>query len=112
MQKHQPEASAKLAGPIGAFVFAVSFALTSCGGAQSATPSAQGAHFPVTIVQPGGGTVTITKQPHRIVSLSSTVPEILSAIGAASQVIALDDQSNFPSSATMTKLSGYTPNIE
>src|SRR5437763_1363 len=62
MQKHQPKASAKLAGPIGVSVFAVCLALTSCGGAQSATPSAQGAHFPVTIAQPGGGSVTITKQ--------------------------------------------------
>jgi iron complex transport system substrate-binding protein len=112
MQKHQPKASAKLAGPVGLFFFAVCFALTSCGGAQSATPSAQGAHFPVTIAQPGGGTVTITKQPHRIVSLSSTATEMLFAIGAGSQVIAVDDQSNFPSNVPKTKLSGFTPNIE
>ena len=112
MQQHQPEASAKLAGPIGMFAFAVCFALTSCGGAQSATPSAQTAHFPVTIAQPDGRTVNITKQPHRIVSLSSTATEMLFAIGAGSQVIAVDDQSNYPSNVPKTKLSGFTPNIE
>ena len=47
-----------------------------------------------------------------IVSLSPTATEILFAIGAGEQVIAVDDQSNFPSSAPMTDLSGYTPNVE
>ena len=36
----------------------------------------------------------------------------LFAIGAGKQVIAVDDQSNYPSSAPRTKLSGYTPNVE
>src|SRR5438552_17272999 len=97
MQQHQPEASAKLAGPIGMFAFAVCFALTSCGGAQSATPSAQAAHFPVTIAQSDGRTVNITKQPHRIGSLSSTATEMLFAIAAGSPVSAVDDHSNSPS---------------
>src|SRR5207245_2870609 len=104
MQQHQPEASAKLAGPIGMFAFAVCFALTSCGGAQSATPSAQTAHFPVTIALPDGRTVNITKQPHRIVSLSSTATEMLFAIGAGSQVIAVDDQSDYPSNVPKPNL--------
>ena len=47
-----------------------------------------------------------------IVSLSPTATEILFAIGSGEQVIAVDDQSNFPSSAPMTDLSGYTPNVE
>ena len=50
--------------------------------------------------------------PKRIVSLSPTATESLFAIGAGSQVIAVDDQSNYPSKAPKTKLSGFTPNIE
>jgi cobalamin transport system substrate-binding protein len=53
-----------------------------------------------------------TTRPHRIVSLSPTVTEDLFAIGAGKQVIAVDDQSNYPRRAPRTKLSGYTPNIE
>jgi iron complex transport system substrate-binding protein len=37
---------------------------------------------------------------------------MLFAIGAGRQVIAVDDQSNFPKSAPRTKLSGFQPNVE
>jgi iron complex transport system substrate-binding protein len=50
--------------------------------------------------------------PHRIVSLSPTATESLFAIGAGKQVIAVDDQSDYPSTAPRTKLSGFTPNVE
>jgi iron complex transport system substrate-binding protein len=50
--------------------------------------------------------------PHRIVSLSPTATESLFAIGAGSQVVAVDDQSDFPKRAPRTSLSGYTPNVE
>jgi len=50
--------------------------------------------------------------PQRIVSLSPTATEDLFAIGAGPQVVAVDDQSNYPASAPKTKLSGYTPNAE
>ena len=56
--------------------------------------------------------MTIAAQPERIVSLSATATEILFAIGAGAQVVAVDDQSNFPASAPMTKLSGFEPNVE
>jgi iron complex transport system substrate-binding protein len=48
----------------------------------------------------------------RIVSLSPTLTEDLFAIGAGSQVVAVDNQSNYPASAPHTDLSGYTPNVE
>ena len=48
----------------------------------------------------------------RIISLSPTATEILFALEAGNQVVAVDDQSNFPEAAPMTSLSGYTPNIE
>jgi iron complex transport system substrate-binding protein len=50
--------------------------------------------------------------PQRIISLSPTATEDLFAIGAGKQVVAVDDQSNYPASAPHTKLSGYTPNAE
>jgi iron complex transport system substrate-binding protein len=50
--------------------------------------------------------------PHRIVSLSATATESLFAIGAGPQVIAVDDQSDYPRQAPRTKLSGFTPNVE
>jgi iron complex transport system substrate-binding protein len=50
--------------------------------------------------------------PHRIVSLSPTATETLFAIGAGKQVIAVDDQSDYPKRAPRTKLSGFTPNVE
>ena len=48
----------------------------------------------------------------RIVSLSPTATEMLFAIDAGSQVSAVDDNSNYPPQAPMTKLSGFQPNVE
>jgi iron complex transport system substrate-binding protein len=67
--------------------------------------------FPVTI-RSAAGKVTIRKQPRRIVSLSPTATESLFAIGAGRQVIAVDDQSDYPRRAPRTRLSGFTPNAE
>jgi iron complex transport system substrate-binding protein len=67
--------------------------------------------FPVTI-RAANGAVTITKRPVRIVSLSPTSTETLFAVGAGRQVIAVDDQSNYPRRAPRTKLSGFRPNAE
>jgi iron complex transport system substrate-binding protein len=50
--------------------------------------------------------------PARIVSLSPTVTEDLFAIGAGKQVVAVDDQSSYPTQAPRTALSGLTPNVE
>ncbi len=50
--------------------------------------------------------------PHRIVSLSPTATESLFAIGAGKQVVAVDDQSDYPKRAPHTSLSGVTPNVE
>ncbi|MDQ4030679.1 MAG: ABC transporter substrate-binding protein [Actinomycetota bacterium] len=67
--------------------------------------------FPVTI-EAANGTVRIAKRPTRIVSLSPTATEDLYAVGAGRQVIAVDEQSDFPKRAPRTKLSGFTPNVE
>ena len=57
-------------------------------------------------------TTVAADAPKRIVSLSSTATEMLFAIGADEQVVAVDDQSNYPPDAPRTDLSGFTPNIE
>jgi iron complex transport system substrate-binding protein len=67
--------------------------------------------FPVTIAT-ASGKVTLAAKPTRIVSLSPTATEDLFAIGAGKQVVAVDNQSNYPARAPKTKLSGYTPNAE
>jgi iron complex transport system substrate-binding protein len=53
-----------------------------------------------------------TNIPKRIISLSPSATEILYAIGSGKQVIAVDDLSNYPSEAPMTKLSAFNPNVE
>jgi iron complex transport system substrate-binding protein len=60
-------------------------------------------------VAPAGAFAAV---PHRIVSLSPTATESLFAIGAGKQVVAVDNQSDYPKRAPHTSLSGYTPNVE
>ncbi len=67
--------------------------------------------FPVRI-KTALGVVTIKSAPKAIISLSPTATEILFAIGAGKQVLAVDDQSNYPATAPKSKLSAYTPNLE
>ena len=58
------------------------------------------------------GTRAKHRFPHRIVSLSPTVTEDLFAVGAGKQVVAVDQDSNYPERAPRTSLSGVTPNVE
>ena len=50
--------------------------------------------------------------PQRIVSLSPTATETLFEIGAGDQVVAVDDQSDYPEEAPASKLSAFKPNVE
>jgi iron complex transport system substrate-binding protein len=52
------------------------------------------------------------RHPTRIVSLSPTATEMLFAIGAGRQVVAVDSDSDYPASAPHTSLSGFQPNVE
>ena len=74
-------------------------------------PTQASGGFPVTITT-ASGKVTVSKRPTRIVSLSPTATETLFAIGAGRQVVAVDDQSDYPKNAPRTSLSGFTPNVE
>ncbi len=78
------------------------------GGAASA---ATGTAFPMK-VHAANGTVTVPARPTAIVSLSPTATEMLYAIGAGSQVKAVDEYSDYPPSAPHTDLDGNNPNVE
>ena len=91
----------------------VAAVLSGCSGSDSASDTTMAAEpaasYPVTV-----GDVTLESQPMRIVSLSPTATEMLYAVGAGSQVVAVDEYSNYPQEAVDlgTTLSGYEPNIE
>jgi len=107
--------------PLGTLVaFGLAMSLAACGsdeaperasGGDGASPTSDTSSFPVT-VQGSNGEISIDDRPVRIVSLSPTATEDLFAIGAGEQVIAVDDQSNYPPEAPMTELSGFEPNVE
>jgi iron complex transport system substrate-binding protein len=84
---------------------------SSSSGGAAGTASATTAAFPVT-VQAGDGAVTLKSEPTRIVSLDPTSTEDLYAVGAGKQVVAVDQDSNYPAGVPKTSLSGLTPNIE
>ena len=62
--------------------------------------------------QDGTTTGAAAPEPRRIVSLSPTATEMLFAIGAGGQVVAVDSNSSYPAEAPKTDLSAYQPNIE
>lgn len=104
------------AGYAGLFICAA-MVFAACGGSESSSettisetePTIAEAIYPVT-----AGGITLDAQPMRIVSLSPTHTEMLYAIGAGEQVVAVDEYSNFPAEAVAlgTKLSGFEPNVE
>lgn len=80
-------------------------------GGDGRAPVPEGPGFPVT-VRSSGTNLTLERRPERIVSLSPTSTEMLFAIGAGPQVVAVDDQSNYPPEVPTTELSGFQPNVE
>jgi cobalamin transport system substrate-binding protein len=59
-----------------------------------------------------GSTSQAPAAAKRIVSMSPTATEMLFAIGAGPQVVAVDSNSNYPKEAPKTDLSAYQPNLE
>lgn len=100
-------------------LLAVAALATACSGDADSTSSATTAapdvaeapDFPVT-VHAANGPVELAEAPQRIVSLSAAVTEVLFAVGAGEQVVAVDQHSDFPADAPTTDLSGFRPNIE
>ena len=89
-----------------AIVAAASLALLSaCSGSSSGGDSTVAAETTVA-ASPGNG--------KKILSLSPTATEMIYAIGAGDQVVAVDSLSNYPAdaSAKITKISAFEPNAE
>jgi iron complex transport system substrate-binding protein len=99
--------------PLG--VLLVALIVVSCAGGEpqsrSASPRPQEEGFPVTVMA-ANGEVRIESRPQRIVSLSPSATEMLFAVGAGDQVVAVDDNSDYPPDAPITDLSGFEPNAE
>ena len=76
-----------------------------------AGPASAAPAFPVT-VHAANGSVRITARPTAIVSLSPTATENAYAIGAGSQVKAVDLNSDYPRPWARTQLDGNNPNVE
>jgi len=106
----------------GAAAIAAALVLAACsssGGGSGADSSRPGtgrathaaAAYPLT-VHGANGNVSIKQKPAAIVSLSPTATEILFAIGAGSQVKAVDKNSDYPAAAPHTKLDAYQLNPE
>jgi iron complex transport system substrate-binding protein len=108
---HRQRAGALVAALCCALVLAACGSSSSKTSTGAATATGKADTFPVTVAS-GTSTLTINSQPKAIVSLSPTATESLFAIGAGSQVIAVDDQSNYPPNAPKTDLSGFKPNVE
>lgn len=82
---------------------------TTTSSAETTTTVSDG--FPVSVTD-ANGEVTIEDEPLSIVSLSSTATEMLFAIDAGDQVVAVDEFSVYPEGAPITELSGFTPDLE
>ena len=91
---------------IGSLV-ALTSLVAACGGDTKDSGSSSVTEAPVS-------TEVVDDTPQRIVSLSPTHTEILFALGAGDQVVAVDSMSNYPaeSASVLTDISGYEPNVE
>jgi iron complex transport system substrate-binding protein len=67
--------------------------------------------YPLT-VKFGGYTTKIAKKPTKIISLSPSATEILYAVGAGSQILAVDNLSNYPAGAPVSEISAFEPSVE
>jgi iron complex transport system substrate-binding protein len=96
---------ARLRAPAIAIV-AIVFASVLASPAQAAATK-----YPLT-VKFGGYTTKIAKKPIKIISLSPSATEILYAIGAKSQILAVDNLSNYPAGAPVSEISAFEPSVE
>jgi iron complex transport system substrate-binding protein len=87
--------------------------LAACGDTKVAGNTSPAAAASTTVVAAATTSSTLPALS-RIVSLSPTATEMLFAIGAGGQVLAIDDQSNYPPEALQKPhdLSGFQPNVE
>ncbi len=118
---------------LGALLLGASLALAACGGSTDDTAPADSTEttaatepttttevmedtealggYPVELAA-ANGDVSIAARPERIVSLSASATEMLFAIGAGSQVVAVDSFSDYPAEAPTTDLGAFDANFE
>lgn len=87
-------------------IVAIVFASVLASPAQAAATK-----YPITI-KFGGYSTTIAKKPTKIISLSPSATEIFYAVGAGSQILAVDNLSNFPAGTPVSEISAFEPNVE
>ena len=87
-------------------IVAIVFASVLASPAQAASTK-----YPLTISS-GGFTTKIAKKPTKIISLSPSATEIFFAIGAKSQILAVDNLSNYPAGTPTSEISAFEPNVE
>lgn len=80
---------------------------------QQPSPSAVPAAFPTTVTDFQNRSVTMPKQPERIVSIGPSITEFLFALGAGPRVVGVDDFSDEPAAAKqLEKVGGIKVNFE
>ncbi len=102
-------------GSVAVVLLTLVLAAAGCGGSEPTTGPVGGETTTAPTTTPPPTTTTATPEPvmpEAILSLSPTATEILFAVGAGGQVVAVDDQSTYPADAPMSALSGFTPNVE
>ncbi len=83
----------------------------ACGGGQPPDTGQPG--FPISVERADGRELTFDKPPERIVSLSPGHTEILFAIGAGDEIVAVDTQSDFPpETETKMKFEAMSPDVD
>ena len=110
-----------------AFIATFALAMSACGGggssSKTATPSTSGDitplvssndTFPVQLPRSDGKTVSLGAAPKHLVSLSPGATEIIYALGADSELAAVDKDADYPDGAKnfATKLDAFQPNVE
>ena len=93
---------------------AATLLLGACGGSDSSTSSTETVADTAVEVPVVDDTTAPVEVAGKIVSLSPTATEMLYAIGAQDQIIAVDNYSNFPAEAAAfePKIDAYEPSVE
>lgn len=107
-------------GWLAGIALALAALAAACGDGEPAAPQPQSTptaaavdSFPVTITQSDGVALTIESPPRRIVSLSAHATDILCAIGAGDQIVAVERYANCPEgSHEKPELDAYEPSVE
>jgi len=88
---------------------------TSCAaGANSAPAAPIAGDYPLTVTDDAGRSVTVPKEPQRIVSLSASNTELVYALGLEGKLVGVDDYSDYPLEAkAKEKIGSFSkPNLE